>query len=243
VRPFPSLLRDDPPAGLAPPDLLQFVRVYVVVQGAQEAAVVGTLLGDRLDEIGAKIVAVGGLRRLNPDLDSQLIFDFTLANVVIIVPDARSDDLRAAWHEVGSTSGASRDSALDKLWELTRSGSSEEQLLGQFCRRAAQRGQDGRIDLFAFRRHDIIEYLPVTEFAPVADWETVEKGWPRVIPLREWVRDEYNAMTNAERLAEIASRLDSIPQDFLELARVCAEKAARVNWRTVKRTRPRDWAQ
>jgi energy-coupling factor transporter ATP-binding protein EcfA2 len=223
VRPLPSLLREDPPPGLAPPDLLQFVRSYLIVETADEAAIIATVIGDQLDEIGAKVVAVGSIRPVQPVPDSELIFDFTSASVVVVVDCARSEELRAAWKAVRESAGCDSDEALRKIQELTESGSSKERLLGEFCRRAVQRGHERRLDLFGFPRTDIIEYLPVCEFAPLADWNAVEQRWPGDIPFREWVREEYCAQINPEHLAEIAGRLDSIPDDFLELVALCAK--------------------
>jgi predicted ATPase len=222
IRPLPSLLREDPPPGLAPPDLLQLVRSYVVLERADEAAIITMLVGDQLDEIGAKVVAVGGLRPVQPVLDSQLIFDFTSANVVVVVDRPRADALRTAWTAVRESAGPDHDETLRKLQELTEAGSGKEQLLGEFCRRAVQRGHERRLDLFAFRRTDIIEYLPVTQFAPLADWDAVEQRWPGDSPFREWVREEYGAQINPQRLVEVAAQLDSIPDDFLGLVSLCA---------------------
>jgi hypothetical protein len=223
LRPLPSLLREDPPPGLAPPDLLQFVRSYVVVETADEAAIITTLISDQLDKIGAKVVAVGGVRPVQPIPDSQLIFDYTSANVVVVVDHARSDELRAAWKTVKESAGPDRDETLRKLQELTEAGTGNEQLLGEVCLRAVQRGHERRLDLFAFQRTDIIEHLPVSEFAPVGDWDVVEQSWPGDIPFREWIRQEYGAQIDAERLAEVAGRLDSIPDDYLELLALCAK--------------------
>jgi energy-coupling factor transporter ATP-binding protein EcfA2 len=226
LRPLPSLLREDPPPGLSPPDLLQFVRSYVVVETADDVAIITTLIGDQLDEIGAKVVAFGGVRPVQPLPDAQLVFDFTSASVVVVIDHARSNELRAAWKAVREPAGRDRDETLRKLQELTEAGSAGEQLLGEFCRRAVQRGRERRIDLFAFQRTDIIEYLPVSEFAPLGDWNAVEQRWPGNLPFRKWVHEEFGTQINPERLAEVAGQLDSVPDDFLELVSLCAKNAA-----------------
>jgi energy-coupling factor transporter ATP-binding protein EcfA2 len=223
VRSLPSLLLKDPPPGLSPPDLLQFVRSYVIVETADEAAIITTLIGDQLDEFIAKVVAVGGARALQPLSDSHLIFDFTSANVVVIVVHAQSDALRAAWNAVKGSTGSDREEAFRNFQELTESGTGATKVLGDFCHDAIERGHEQRIDLFGFRRTDIIEYLPVTEFAALGDWNEVEQRWPRESPFRLWVSDKYGTQIDPGRLADIAGRLDSIPDDFVELISLCAK--------------------
>jgi len=94
--------------GLTRADLYQLVRVFVCVEGQHDLAVLSNLLEGPLTASFARLLPLDGAKKLNEALTVPMIFDYTDANVVVVLdnsPEVEKDwnDLVAA-HQRGQKS-------------------------------------------------------------------------------------------------------------------------------------------
>ena len=110
------------------------------------------------------------------------------------------------------------------LAPLREGGSAEEQHLYEMCRRAIEAGHPDRVEIFGFARRDIIEYLPVDRLVPGATtWAELTAAWDRSLSFKQWLRKQQGAKISVEQLRRAARSIDYVPNEFTELAALCAE--------------------
>jgi energy-coupling factor transporter ATP-binding protein EcfA2 len=218
--------------GLAPSDLFQHIRLFIVVEGRHDEVILRASIGDQLDGIGAKVVPMGGATQLSPVLDSRLIFDYTDAKVLFVI-DNLDTQVAAIWKRALDAANSGESLAgRSTLEELKRDG--EQGFLRNFGIRAIEQGQIERVDLFGLAKPDILEYLPPSALVPKAsgrDWEQLraQSGTKTGTAFKKWLREKLDFVDNDAVLAAAASLLDPVPQDFCDLVSK-ADRIARDPW-------------
>jgi hypothetical protein len=221
--------------GVRPSDLLQLTSVFLLVEGAADEAVLQETLGDELARLRTRIVPMRGSRGLSGAIDSQFIFDYTSASVVVCLDRVRTDRINRvigeahALFEDGKTKPAL--TRLDRAAEQ-ESATSEETEAYRFARRALETRHHDRITIFGLRQPDIIYYLPVSSFHPQAtDWQDVQEEYKisRKPPenMKSWLRRSYRTKTAVNDIRKAAQRLDHIPTEFTDLLETVEAAASR----------------
>jgi energy-coupling factor transporter ATP-binding protein EcfA2 len=225
-----SLPFDD--LGIKPSDLLQLRRVFLLVEGEHDRLVFGRLLGEKFTELGVDLLAFRGGAQLAHVIDSQFLFMFTDARVIIVLDNLRAEPIGQLWSEVrerlatGDLLGARRP-----LERLGREG--EEGFLKEFGMRAVEESRADRIEVFGLSKRDIICYLPIQAVVPSAlSWQEVEARYEKKYPpgsqrqpdhmnFKRWLRSAYGVRITLPVIRAAIDSLDAVPNEFVDLLRLC----------------------
>lgn len=236
VHPMPLRWREtvgNAELGLAPTDVLQTVRAFLIVEGEHDRAVIDVLLGDELAAHGVTVLAARGVRGATGIIDAQMIVEFTDVPVVVAFDNTATAVAEDAWaralaalSEAGPRPRAQRQAT--RHLEVLRSRGREGEALYELCRRAISAGREGRIRVSGLSEPDVIEYLPVRFFLPTLDsWQEAVEAWGRRGDFKDWLRAQ-GASVGVNKLREAAEGLDAIPADFNRLLDSCISAAAGV---------------
>lgn len=205
--------------GMAPSDLFQHIRVFVVVEGRHDEVILRSCIGEELRAVGAVILAMSGAAKLAPVVDSRLIFDYSDAKVLAVI-DNTDKRVLAIWDRaVEAAHSDSPSAARSILEELKRDG--EPGFIRNFGIRSVELGRTDRIDLCGLNKPDILEYLPPKSLMPRAsdlDWDQLRSraGAKSGTAIRKtWLRDNYGFSGEDSALENAASQLDELPDDFV----------------------------
>jgi hypothetical protein len=220
-RPLLARMAELESLGLGRADLLQFLRLLVVVEGEHDKAVLTALLGDDLAANSAHIVMLRGTEHLSSALDCQLLTQFTDADVVLVLDNTRRAVV-SAWPDAQAASrrGADREARRLVAKAVPTAGASrEEQKLATFLVDALSAPASDRLHVVGLAQPDITRYLPVEHFAAsMASWDDVvaaasQSGHGSV---KRWLASHGVALT-AESCFDAARLLDQLPPDLLRL--------------------------
>jgi energy-coupling factor transporter ATP-binding protein EcfA2 len=218
--------------GIAPAELLQLIKVFLIVEGQHEIAVLEEVIGDSLHADRVHMMPMRGTHNLLTFLDAQFLATFTDAVFVIALDRTSTSRARSALdrlrHAVSlPTSDPSRHRLVNQALAPLERGTDEEQKLAELIRAAAKNGDLDRMRVHGFSKPDIIEYLPVAEFMPEAQtWREAKKRWPRGTDFKEWLRSQ-GAKLSVRSLSAIAARVDYVPKEFSDLLETCRHAAMR----------------
>lgn len=205
--------------GVSPVDLMQAVRVFVLVEGPHDRAVLSEVLVDVLVEGDVQIMSLGGTHGLDHVAASSVLFGVTSATFVVVVDNASAD-----WSEKQCRKARRGHS-------LGGAQTEEERHLLALLDRATELGQLGRIRLAPLAKRDISHYLPVERVIPgYTRWEDAEadflaargngKGqWRRGdgVEFKAWAREEAKRAIGQPWFT--TNGLSSITQDLVAEAR------------------------
>jgi len=220
--------------GIAPSELLQHIRLFVVVEGRHDEIILRTVIGADFDRVGAIVVPMGGAAKLSPVLDSRLIFDYTDAKVLVVLDNSGDEETRSVWEQAMAMCRAGDfDSARETLLALRRDG--EPGFLRNFGLRAVERGQTDRVEVFGLTHPDILDYLSPSAVVPKSggrNWDRLrsESGAKTGTAFKNWLRDTLD-FDDKDSVFELAARtLDHLPDDFVALIAKATEMARRPWW-------------
>lgn len=211
--------------GLDPADLLQAIRLFVIMEGEHDLEVLNPLLDLDMASHRIKTMAMRGTRGLKSVLDASFILEFTTAKVIIVLDHTRGELVSEVWESAKrSAEAGDRDTARRTLDALKGNSNEERQLL-EFCRKAIDAGIHDRFDVFGFAKPDIIWYLPVEKIVPDAtSWESLEAerlARDRRMPFKTFLHERKRATFSAEELGSIAREMDVIPEEVSKLRDLC----------------------
>jgi energy-coupling factor transporter ATP-binding protein EcfA2 len=161
--------------GLTRSEALAVTRVFVVVEGQHDRAVLqGWLADDYLTPARARILAMRGDYNLMAIVDAELLFEGTDAAVLVVLDD------QTGYAQLGRAWQATRDLAAehsrDKAWARLqrergrlaprRRGDelSASELLLELMFAALKARQEARLDVGVLTTRDICQQLPITAF-------------------------------------------------------------------------------
>lgn len=209
--------------GLTRNDLLQLARVFVVVEGAHDEAVLREIAEDDLRDAQAAIIRMHGARNVPAILDSQVLLDMSNAHLLVVVDNVGAADLEPVWtRTVASFAGGDFKSTRRAIRELRDFGSAESGWLADLAQRCFDSGRFDRVSLFSLGAIDIIAYLDPSSFGLDQTWDEIlaeyRKSMHRV-PLKDWLRENKKASTSVQKVAAGARRLDAtkLPDDLENL--------------------------
>lgn len=199
--------------GLTPADLLQMTRVFVLVEGPHDRIVVEHLLGDDLDAAYATCIPVGGAKALTTLLDSDLLFSFTDAHVVLVLDNLNQAVIGEIWVRITAAYTAGDDQAAKRaLRDLERIPGGEAGWLRNLAEQALTNGMLDRIHVHGLHEPDVICYLPPEFFVEGASsWEPLVADWRRhfaprpPVDLKAWLRENRRGRISKKTI-EAATR-------------------------------------
>jgi energy-coupling factor transporter ATP-binding protein EcfA2 len=226
-----SLPFDD--LGIKPSDLLQLRRVFLLVEGEHDRLVLNGLLGDKFAELGVDLLPFRGGAQLAHVIDSQFLFLFTDARVIIVLDNLRAEPIGQLWSEVRERLATGDLLGARRLLEMRLGREGEEGFLKEFGIRAVEESRADRIEVFGLSKRDIICYLPIQAIVPGASsWQEVEARYVKRYPpssrrqpgdlnFKRWLRATYGATISRPVIETAVASVDAIPDEFAELLRLC----------------------
>ena len=230
--------------GLNPTDLLQLVRSIVLVEGTHDEWVLEALFKEEFGRMGVKVMSMRGASKLISAAEGQLLFDFSDANLVVMLDNLSNEIANSKWNEaiVRHQEGAGVAEIVQILDGLTGSGKApganlkrktEAEALKDFCVSAITHNRHDRITFSMLQRGDIEFYLDPKYFLTspggtnsAVTWEELRseheaaKKKDGVGNFKKWLQDTGRAKFGERRRWDNAvAALDEIPADFLEVYR------------------------
>jgi energy-coupling factor transporter ATP-binding protein EcfA2 len=195
--------------GLTAADLLQLIRAFVIVEGPHDEAALTGLLGSSLDP-SVVIYPVGGAKQIASLVTAGILWDFTEADVVIVLDGLRAEELRPMWQSAQNhRQMGNPDAAIRVLAPLTHMEGGEARWLHTLLAKAIQSGQPERLFLETLSEPDIICYLPPEAFVPGKSWEEMKHAWKAAAKgtatdLKGFLRRRYGARISTKRIQRAA---------------------------------------
>lgn len=212
--------------GLTPADLYQLTRLFVCVEGEHDLAVIETLLGEDLDESFAKLIPLRGAKGLRHLAAVPFLFDFTDANVLVVLDNL--GEVGRAWADLQEASAAGDQRTAERASaKMRRFEGGEGTWLAEFAEHAIKRGVLHRVQVYGLREPDVICYLPPTAFLNdtsvtwpelLRQWHLEETGRSRR-DLKTWLRETRRARITTASIRKAAESQvgENIPEELVGL--------------------------
>jgi ABC-type transport system involved in cytochrome c biogenesis ATPase subunit len=183
--------------GLTPADLLQLIRVFVIVEGTHDKIVLDHLLADDLEQASAVVIPTGGANSLPSVVQASLIWEFTDAEVIVVLDNISRETVEPIWLAAQAAMQA-RDwkKAQSCLYALEKLPGGEPRWLREFLSRAIGDGHWSRLRVAPLEEPDIICYLPPDAFIEGQTWDQLKTSWRqsyppgRAVNLKKWLDGE-----------------------------------------------------
>lgn len=222
ARPLTSVERENLSAlGLRPSDLLSRVKTFLLVEGEHDRIVLETLIGDELKQLRVAIVAARGAKNMKDVFDSQVLFDFSDANLVALLDNIDAQTVHDLWNSARDLAAVGKvDEAASILrTKLPRSESGENRFLAEFLTRALQTGEHERVAAWGLSKADVLLYLPPSPFGITRTWDAALADYREEDGnLKKWLTKKFNAdFSSLETVRRACEDMDDIPEDFTQL--------------------------
>jgi hypothetical protein len=219
--------------GVPQDELPHLFETFLIVEGEQDVWVIDELVGAELERQRVKMIPVFGASNMPKFFaaDAGFLFEhFPDANFVFAC-DAARNELLQQMHAVAVNSATGDiKSALDSHL-YGKQLSEEENVFRTLLNRAAETDRFDRLTgLFGFSAADIIEYLQVDRIVPSGgSWEElrhahaeqrVEKPTKSAKDFKKWLSMEHESRFDEASL-RLAVPQDHVPQEFLDLVKLC----------------------
>lgn len=221
--------------GLAPSDLLQLTRVFMLVEGVHDEIVLNELIGDDIRRVGGRILPINGATHARSIADARILFDATDAAVVFVIDNVNGPEALKIWDRATERYLAGkRKEARASLAGLSGLGSGGEvvwlQALGE---RAIDANVLHRIRPIGLLKRDILCYTPVSTFvAGQVTWEQLESDFDKARAtgltkdnFKSWLKTMRGATFSREHVRDAAKSMDSVPSEFTDLLLAVQELA------------------
>jgi hypothetical protein len=219
--------------GLEPVDVLQLTERFVIVEGEHDKIALDVFLGDHLADLRAVVLPMRGTTNLASTIDSQFLWDFTSAGVVIVLDNTRVGLARQMLSDLDRALCDADQEAVSRLlegWKPEKGTglSPEEKKLGQFLQqlvwKAALDGRLDRVNVFGFEKEDIVEYFDCATLVPGhSDWAELREQHRSHsgTPWKKWLENDHGANFEPVRVYEAAQAVaDSPPSEVFDLLEV-----------------------
>ncbi|MBT8163151.1 hypothetical protein [Arthrobacter terricola] len=223
--------------GIAPGDVLQLTRVFVLVEGEHDEIVLNHLLADDLGKASAQTLALRGAKGLRSVVEAKFLFSSTEAMFLVVLDGLLMDEVRPIWDEARghANAGNIREArgALAKLKGVP--GGGELKWLEELGHAALNTAKFARIEVHGLKERDIVMYLPEGCFMDTSKtWAQLDQEYEAYCrPLhlaerrnfKEWLRDFRGAhfgrddIVNAVHAASPSTEIQQLGINLQTLAR------------------------
>ncbi|WP_216699820.1 hypothetical protein [Arthrobacter sp. H5] len=215
--------------GLAPSDLLQLTRVFVLVEGAHDEIVLRSALGEDIRRAGGRVIPISGASHARSIADARILFDATSASIVFVVDNVLAGPTLRIWEQATTEySEGHRKAAKATLARLSKIGSGRETLwLRELGERAVDSNVLHRIRPFGLSKRDILCYLPPSAFGlGGSDWDAFSSSYEEAKArgltkenFKSWLTSKRGANFSRATVKTAAEMIGSpLPREFSELS-------------------------
>jgi predicted ATPase len=213
--------------GLMPSDLLRWPRVFLLVEGAHDEALLDAFFGDRLRMARVQILPLRGATKLPATIDSRVLFDFTDAHLVALVDNQDPRQISAAWTQaLDNRESCTLEVATGGLAEAIPGLEEEARFLREWLTAALRKGVENRVTPYSLKAKDIIEYVPIDSLlATNATWDGLraehataveaQNGSPR--DFKKWIEVQHRVRITPDLLRDAARDVDRVPDELERL--------------------------
>lgn len=206
--------------------LLRRQKGFLLVEGLHDQIVLEELLGDELHEARVEILPLRGAKQLPTTVDSQFLFDFTDATVLVMLDATDSADVALAWDHARQLAEQNDIDAAGETLRAALAGNAPElRWMREFLSKSLERGISDRLIPFGLAALDVIEYLPANSLVPRSDsWGDLRhqhdfSGSKK--DFKSWLTLAHGADFSPESIRAAARALDRVPDEFVELLNLC----------------------
>lgn len=217
--------------GLDMSDLLQSYRVFLLVEGRHDVAVLRAFAGDALDEARTCLLPMRGIRELRAIAEARLLLDYTSASIAVAVDNAPGKVLIELWASAKALATAGEvEEALRLIHESLHAGSGEMQRIREFCARAIELGEWHRFAIYGLEERDIVEYVDHAVVVPGSkSWSNLRTQYKAnsngLVDFKAWLVTERGARFDDDTLQNAVATLDAVPPDVVGLVDLCKQLA------------------
>jgi hypothetical protein len=165
-------------------------------------------------------------------VDSQFLFDFTDATVIVMLDAIEPGEVALAWDRARKMAHRGETAAAgDALRAALAGNAAELRWMREFLSKSLERGISDRLMPFGLEALDVIEYLPVHHLVPKGtSWEQLRRDHGASGSKKDfktWLSLSTGADFSPEAVRHAARNLDRVPDELVELANICLRLASR----------------
>lgn len=219
--------------GLTTSDLLQLTRVFLYVEGEHDKAVLNELFGSDFDSAGVRILTMGGARKLATVTDSRFLFDYTNADVMVVVDNVDGPEFAEAWELAKQEVAAGKNDKARALLDRAKGAGSEWEHLRMFANAAIDHGGVERLHVYGLSQPDIIYYLPSDDFVSGSSWEELSSAYFKerkpiaggVEGIKPWLKRRHGVNVTTKKMTSAARLVDEPHDDLWRVMRYATSLA------------------
>lgn len=196
--------------GLNPSDLLRLTRVFLLVEGLHDELLLNHYLGDRLRAARIEVIPIRGGKQLASTLDSRVLFDYTSAQLVVLLDNTSHEQVVDVWDRASILAAAGDLGGAHALVnaEIASKKTGEASYLASWMNRALERDSRSRLTPAGLSAPDVLDYLPVQKFRPNAEsWQELRAQHAATgtkDDFKTWLRRKYGIRFTPETILEAA---------------------------------------
>jgi hypothetical protein len=215
--------------GLRRSDVLQSVRLFLVVEGEHDRAAIEGFFGDRLASLRVAALMMRGTRNALSILDSQILIRYSDATILVVLDGNERDVVIQAWsrstkHAANGELKKAKNSfeyALNKL-----NLAPAERVVRELGMGALESGLWPRLAFHWLSKPDILYYLSPDKLnASLPDWNILQPryldtrlwepdGWENI---KDWLRREMHVNVDTSMIRRAVRNMQSIDTDLVDL--------------------------
>jgi len=218
--------------GIDRSDLLQFVNKFVIVEGSHDVWVLENMFGEEFQSAGVTVLALRGLAKLKllSALDSQFLFRFTGADLVILFDNDKAKAVQDVWSRACQAKDRNKNfiAILEELKSIAQSfGKSQNEylMIHDFCVQAINENSRDRVKFHGLSKADIVDYFLPTAFISKSignvDFDQLRTQFGREKvqgqDFKTWLQKTYGANFSEKNFKDAVRQSDSIHPDFTSL--------------------------
>jgi hypothetical protein len=206
--------------GLHSTDLLRSIKKFLIVEGLHEELILNQMYKRELDEGNVMIIPLRGAKDLKSVIESVFIFEFTEADVFILIDNTKTDEVNNVWNWAYSLAekGEIEEAKKYILENLKASKTNiENKFLQEFYIRSIVKGVGKRVHTIGLSKSDIIEYLDASFFVKDETWESLKKKWvdsKTGLSFKPWISATYKIDFDTPTILEAVNHRKPNHVDF-----------------------------
>lgn len=184
--------------GLSPARLTAMTGVFVLVEGAHDQEMIGTLLAKELRQQRAVVMPLHGTKDLHRLATSEFLFSSTDAPIVVCLDNADFVALSRCKDDLATRRNTEAKAGCLSWWRgQPEFKTPEMEQLVLLMQSAVTTRQEHRLQLFGFSKRDIVEYLPANKIHPnYSTWDELDRAFLRMTNRDDFGRGDGKAKKN-----------------------------------------------